>query len=78
MGRHRSLAAKIASQEAETMRDEEASPIAKLGQVELPCDDFPSLHHEPGAEKDHHDRAEQFAKSLDHSLFSIHNIISFL
>ena len=78
MGRHGSLAAKVASQEAETIRDEEASPIAKLGQIELPCNDFPSLHHKPGAEEEHQQVAKQFTKSLSSSLFSSHSIISFL
>ena len=77
-GRHGSLSAKVASQEAEAIRDEEASPIAELGQVEFPCDDFPSLHHKPGTEEEHQQIANQFTKGLSSSLFSSHSIISFL
>ena len=78
LGRHGSLAAKVTSQEAETIRDEEASPIAELGQVEFPSDSLPPLHYKPREEEEHQQVAKQFTKGLSNSLFSSHSIISFL
>lgn len=78
MGRDGLLVANVGSQIAKAMGDEEASPITKLGQVELPGDGFPSLHYKPGAEENHQQVANQFAELLSSSLFSIHSIISFL
>lgn len=78
LGRHSSLAAKVASQEAETMRDEEASPIAELRQVEFPSDGLPPLHHKPREKEEHQQIAKQVTKGLSNSLFSSHSIISFL
>ena len=78
MGRDGSLSANVASQIAKAMGDEEASPIAKLGQVEFPGDGFPSLHYKPGVEEHHQQVANQFARLLSESLFIIHSINSFL
>lgn len=78
VGRDGLLFAHASSQEAKAMRDEEASPITKLGQVEFPGDGFPSLHHKSGAEEHHQQATNQFAKGLSKSLFSIHGINSFL
>lgn len=78
MGRDGLLFAHGGSQKAKAMRDEEASPITKLGQVELPGDGFPSLHHKPGVQEHHQQVANQFARLLSESLFIFHSINSFL